>query len=540
MDSFAATYLAIDRSNRISEKVAALVDYFRAAPPEDAIWAVYLLSGRKIGRTVTSTQLRNWIAETTGYPGWLIDECYNVVGDLSETISLLVPLGRSQGPSIPLHKVIEGELLPMGFMTPDRQRESMIDLWQKLSPPEIFILHKLISANFRVGVSRQSLINALAQVAGVTPAVIAHRISGNWKPTAQTMHRIVAPQSDSTEADASAPYPFMLAHPLTETPQTLGPFNDWQLEWKWDGIRAQLIRRKGRSAIWSRGDEDISQAFPEIIQAMSTLPDGTVLDGELVAWDQPKLMPLPFSVLQKRLNRKSVELSFWPDVAVAVIAFDLLESGGVDLRDEPLSNRRAALDQLSQHWDRSIFQSSPLIQIADWPDLEALIAESRERGVEGVMIKRNSSAYKAGRPTGLWWKLKVTPYTIDAVLIAAQPGTGRRAGLLTDYTFGLWNQQHTELLPVAKAYSGLTDKEVEEMDRFVRNHTTGRFGPVHAVEPTRVVELGFEAIARSTRHKSGLAVRFPRILRLRDDKKPADADTIEFLRTLLLKAERAS
>ncbi len=540
MDKFTATYLAIDRSNRISEKVAALVDYFRIAPPEDAIWAVYLFAGRKIGRTVTSTQLRNWIAELTGYPTWLIEESYHVVGDLSETISLLVPYGRSDDLAIPLHELIESILKPLGTMPQELQKKSMIELWKKLSPQETFILHKLISTNFRVGVSKQSLINALAEVAGVPAAVIAHRLSGNWKPTAQSMQRILSSQTDQTETDANVPYPFMLAHPLTEKPVTLGAIDEWQLEWKWDGIRAQLIRRNGKSAIWSRGDENISDAFPEIIQAMSTLPDGTVLDGELVAWDEQVQKPYPFSVLQKRLNRKSVDMSFWPDVPVAVIGFDLLEYQGIDLREKPLHERRSVLESIAGQFDRAIFRNSEKIIVTNWEALEPLIAESRERSVEGVMIKQKTSVYKAGRVTGPWWKLKVSPYTVDAVLIAAQPGTGRRAGLLTDYTFGVWNDEQTELLPVAKAYSGLTDKEVEEMDRYVRNHTTGRFGPVHAVKPERVVELGFEAIARSTRHKSGIAVRFPRILRLRDDKKPIHADNISYLRKLLNQSERVT
>jgi DNA ligase-1 len=354
------------------------------------------------------------------------------------------------------------------------------------------------------------------------------------------MRQILKPTSGDDPLDETLPFPFMLAHALAEPPATLGAPDDWQIEWKWDGIRAQLLRRGGKVAIWSRGDELISGAFPELVQAGHGLPHGTVIDGEIVAWDELTLRPRPFASLQRRLNRKNVEMTFWPDVPVNLIAFDLLELGGRDLRSEPLKTRRAMLEELLANVaPASLITLSTPVGVSSWEELNERMAESRGRGVEGVMLKRVDSAYLVGRVTGPWWKLKVNPYTMDAVLIAAQPGTGRRAGLFTDYTFGVWNDAHTELVPVAKAYSGLTDAEIAEMDRFVRSHTTGRFGPVHMVEPTRVVELGFEAIQRSDRHKSGVAVRFPRILRLRDDKAPAEADTLAMLNALLESIEPA-
>ncbi|HEX3356632.1 MAG TPA: ATP-dependent DNA ligase [Tepidisphaeraceae bacterium] len=534
MQRFTQLYLALDRSNRTSDKLEAMRAYFRTAPPEDAIWAVYLLAGRKLGRTITSRQMRDWASEVSGFAPWMLNECYSVVGDLSETLSLLIPFPNPAHPAPPLHEIVEQRLKIIGKLPPAQQREMLIQTWRDLTVDQRFILHKLISTNFRVGVSKQSLTIALAEVAGVETSVMAHRLSGQWSPQTMTMHRLLAPMSENEPRDANLPFPFMLAHALSDPPESLGDFSDWQHEWKWDGIRAQIIRRQNKTAIWSRGDELISSGFPELLQTGNALPDGTVLDGEIVAWNESTSRPQPFAVLQRRINRKNVEPSFWPDVPVMFIAFDLLELDARDIRNDPLSLRRAALEnliaKLSQ--DRNIAISQP-VDANSWEQLIGRMTESRDRAVEGVMLKRRDSLYHAGRPTGPWWKLKVQPYTMDAVLISAQPGTGKRAGLLTDYTFGVWDETKSSLVPVAKAYSGLTDAEIAEMDRFIRSHTTGRFGPVHAVEPLRVFELGFEAIQRSDRHKSGLAVRFPRILRLRDDKKPADADSIQTLRNLL-------
>ncbi len=540
MRRFAALYARLDGSNRTSEKLEALRDYFVSAPPEDAIWAVYILSGRKIGRTINSRQLRQWAAEVSGFPEWMLQECHNLVGDLSETLSLLIPFASPIDIAPPLHEMIESRLLPAGKLLADKQREIIVQTWRELSAEERFVFHKLTSGNFRVGVSRQSLILALAAAAQVEPSVIANRLSGNWSPEPAMMRRLLTPAGPEEPRSSSLPYPFMLAHALHEPPDTLGALEEWNIEWKWDGIRSQLIRREGKVAIWSRGDELISGAFPELIQAAALLPDGMVLDGEIVAWDEAAGHPQPFAALQRRLNRKNVELSFWPDVPVKLIAFDLLELDSRDLRADTFAVRRQLLDNLIRtHSSVPEIGISANLHVKSWDELLLRMEESRARRVEGVMLKHRDSPYRAGRPTGLWWKLKVQPYTVDAVLIAAQSGSGKRAGLFTDYTFGVWNDAHTELLPVAKAYSGLTDQEIVEMDRFVRRHTTGRYGPVHAVEPVRVLELGFEAIQRSTRHKSGVALRFPRILRLRVDKKPDEADTLQSLRQLLAGSEGA-
>lgn len=546
MKRFTDLYQRLDATTRTNEKLAAIVDYFQTAPPRDAAWAAYVLAERKIGKGVSTTQLRHWAAEASGHPQWLVDECMTVAGDLSETLSLLVPRAADGSAAPSLHEMVETRLAVLGKMPAARQKETILRTWAELSTDQRLVFHKLLSGNFRVGVSRQMLVRALAQVAGVEPAVIAHRLAGHWSADEASLAKLLAPLGadgadvgDPLSAPA-VPYPFMLAHALHDPPAgALGELSDWAIEWKWDGIRAQVIRRTNATAIWSRGDELVNGAFPEIVQAANMLPPGTTIDGELLAWDDRVSLPLPFARLQRRLNRKGVELSFWPEVPVTFMAFDVLERDGVDLRSRSLAERLAILDELLQSVaNTGVWRRSDAVKPTSWEELVSHIDQSRERGVEGVMIKRLDSVYQAGRVTGLWWKLKVDPYTVDAVLIAAEPGHGRRAGLLTDYTFGVWHDD--ALVPVAKAYSGLTDKEITEVDKFARRHTVSKRGPVHLLEPLRVFEIGFEAIAESTRHKSGVALRFPRMLRMRDDKTPADADRLSMLRELLAKTERAS
>jgi len=526
--AFTALYLALSDTTRTSEKLQILRRYFQATPPIDAAWAVYVLSGRKIGRSVSWRLLRDCTAEVSGYPPWLIDQCFLTVGDLSETLALLLPSTPEQENPPALHEMIEQYIQPLALITQKSQRELILSAWPRLNADEKLVFHKLLGGEFRVGVSKALLIRALAEVAGIDAAIIAHRLAGSWRPDASAMARLLGAHDPSSAADPGVPYPFMLAHPLSAPLATLGAITDWLIEWKWDGIRAQLIRRSGKAMLWSRGDEMVSQTFPEIVQAAATLPEGTVLDGEIVAWDDNAHRPLPFTKLQRRLNRQSVEPTFWPEIPVMFIAFDVLELDGQDVRNRTLAERRESLASLLQRpGSHPMLQLSTPVAGDSWEQIEALVAESRTRAVEGVMLKRTDSIYVPGRPTGLWWKKKIEPYTVDVVMIAAEPGHGRRAGLLTDYTFGVWDND--ALVPVAKAYSGLTDEEIAEVDRFVRGHTLSRHGPVHVVQPKLVFELGFEAIQRSTRHKSGIALRFPRMLRMRKEKKPADADRLETL-----------
>jgi DNA ligase 1 len=429
-----------------------------------------------------------------------------------------------------LSELIETRLLPLREATEERKREAVLSLWRSMPLREIFLVNKLLTGELRVGVSRTLAVRALAQHAGLDPGVVAHRLMGAWQPTAQGFAQLVA--GDVHDADLSRPYPFFLASPLEDPPAALGDRAGWQAEWKWDGIRAQLVRRGGGAWLWSRGEELITDRFPDLREVSEALPDGTVLDGEVLAYAGSA--PLPFSVLQRRIGRHKLTPAILAEAPAAFVSYDLLEMEGRDLRASPLAERRALLSRLvAGRSDRLVLSEE--VHGESWEALAALRSEARRRGVEGLMLKRRDSPYRSGRPRGDWWKWKIDPYSIDAVLVYAQPGSGRRANVLTDMTFAVWDGG--ELLPVAKAYSGLTDEELDGLDRWIRQHTLARFGPVRQVEPLHVFELHFEGIAESPRHKSGVAVRFPRIARWRTDKKPRDADTLQSLRALLRPAQ---
>ena len=526
MRAFTDLYTALDETNSTNEKVAAMASYFGAATPEDAAWAVYFLSGRRPKRLVKSGDLRAWATEAAGLPVWLFDESYSVVGDLAETIALLLPDGR-EGTDRPLHYWVERRLLAMRRMDAETQRKAMLAAWDELNHEQRFVFNKLITSGFRVGVSQKLLVRALAIESGIDEAVLTHRMMGDWQPTPEFYRRLRA--EDTSDADKSRPYPFCLAHAVDGPPQDLGDRSAWQVEWKWDGIRAQVVRRGGRVFIWSRGEELVTDRFPEVRDSALVLPDGLVLDGELLAWRDEGV--LPFGQLQRRIGRKTVGRKMLRDVPVAFLAFDILEHDGIDLREQPLSERRTLLERLLPQTSALQIRAAPIVAAPTWSELADLHDESRDRLVEGFMLKKLDAPYAVGRKRGVWWKWKVDPFTVDAVLVYAQPGSGKRATLYTDYTFAVWSDG--ELVPIAKAYSGLTDQEIREVDRFVRAHTLERFGPVRSVEPSLVFEIGFEGIRRSSRHKSGVAVRFPRMLRWRKDKAAEDADTLQTLRAIL-------
>ena len=526
MRAFADLYAALDETTATNQKVAALVVYFSSAPPADAAWAVHFLSGRRPKRLVSSGKLRAWAAEEAGIPDWLFEESYQAVGDLAETITLLLP-GSGVSSELPLSHWVEERLLRLRGEEDDVQREVMVRSWQELDSRERFVWNKLITGSFRVGASQQLVTRALAEMSGVPEGVVAHRLMGTWDPTPGFFQRLTA--LDTSDADASRPYPFFLAHPLEGEPSTLGDAGDWIAEWKWDGIRAQLIRRVGRTFLWSRGEELLAGRFPEVEESGALLPDGTVIDGELLPWLDGS--PLPFAQLQRRIGRKNLGRKILDEVPVVLVAYDLLEHAGADIRALPLSERRLRLGALIQSVPAGRLVFSTGVPAPDWDAVTRARREAREMGAEGLMLKRLSSAYGVGRRRGDWWKWKVDPHTVDAVLIYAQPGSGKRAGLFTDYTFGLWEGNH--LVPFAKAYSGLTDEEIRKVDAFVRRNTLEKFGPVRTVKPELVFELHFEGIQRSSRHKSGIAVRFPRMARWRTDKKAEEADTIETVRDLL-------
>ncbi len=543
MRDFAELYDAIDRTTATQGKVAALVAYFSVASPSDAAWAITFLAGRRPKRLVKSADLRAWAAEAADVPDWLFEESYAQAGDLAETISLLVPEAVANSVpvavanSVPVAVAnsvpelaywVEQQLLPLGQMDAPGQREALRHIWRTLGGSARFVFNKLITGAFRMGVSDGLLVRALSQVSGVSGDAISHRLMGQWEPSAEWYQRLMHPDTD--DADWSRPYPFYLAYPLEQEPSALGEAGEWQVEWKWDGIRAQLVRRRGKTLLWSRGEELLAGRFPEVEQTAEFLPDGTVIDGELVAWRDGA--PLPFAELQRRINRKTVGKKLLSDVPCAMVSYDLLELGGVDLRTSSMLERRTALESMVGGLPTGgTIHLSPIIPAPSWDAVQAARSASRAMRAEGLMLKRRTSTYGVGRRVGDWWKWKVTPLSIDAVLVYAQAGHGRRAGLYTDYTFAVWDGD--TLVPFAKAYSGLTDAEIRKVDAYVRQNTLEKFGPVRTVTPGLVFELAFEGIQESARHKSGIAVRFPRISRWRMDKLPKDADSLATIKAML-------
>ena len=554
MERFARLYDAIDRTTSTNAKVDAMAAYFQSAPAADAAWAVFFLTGRRLKRLLPYSAINSWTLSATGLSPWILDECYAIVGDGAETAALVLDqLPSAPSENLPLSKWVEDRILPLKGLDPAVQETRVTAWWRTLDRLQRYIFLKLVTGELRVGVSQTLVVRALGLAAQLPPATIAARIMGEWSPTPDWYAALLS--HERTDDDRSRPYPFFLASPLEDPIETLGDPSGWLVEWKWDGIRAQLVKRGAVVHLWSRGEELITHRFPEITAAASRLPDGTVLDGEVLAFRDER--PLPFSALQQRIGRQKQVAQLARAVPVVFMTYDILEDEGIDIRGLPQVERRARLEgrlkpamteeQVRLKPDATtdaaatvvsgfsrtvgVLRPSPLITAATWADLAALRAESRMRGVEGLMLKRVTAQYGVGRKRGDWWKWKIDPFTIDAVLIYAQPGSGRRASLLTDYTFGVWHQG--ELVPIAKAYSGLSNDEIAEMDRWIRRHTRERFGPVRHVEPVHVFELGFEAIARSTRHRSGIAVRFPRMLKWRTDKKAEDADTLETVQKLL-------
>ncbi|MFK4446740.1 DNA ligase-1 [Caballeronia udeis] len=551
MKRFAALYAALDTTTSTKEKLEALIAYFSAAEPEDAAWASYFLSGGKPRQSVPTRLLTEFARERAGLPEWLFDESYQAVGDLAETIAHILPPAQRTS-ELGLAQWIEGRVLTLRGLEPAELRTRLLGYWDELDWSERFLLTKLIGGGFRVGVARQLVVRALAEVAGVDHKRIAQRMVG-WTdsqqaPGAARYLRLIGPEITAEEntatpheSDLGLPYPFFLAHPLQADPATLGMPSDWVIEWKWDGIRAQLVKRGGRVWLWSRGEDLITDRFPELASLGAALADGTVIDGEILAWEPGGDTPLPFARLQPRITRKTLSKKVLADSPATFLAYDLLEAGGRDLRVAPLIERRAQLDALAAALGETLavdlLRVSPMVHAPDWETLAALRDESRSRGVEGLMLKGRESMYGVGRTkaSGTWWKWKIDPYAIDAVLVYAQRGHGRRASLYTDFTFAVWDEADgvRTLVPFAKAYSGLTDEEMRKVDAVVRKTTIEKFGPVRSVTPTLVFEIGFEGIQASPRHKSGIAVRFPRMLRWRTDKHIDDADTLGMLKGFL-------
>lgn len=531
MKLFTELYVELDQTNKTNEKIDALRHYFANAAAEDAAWAFYFLSGRKPRQIVPSKKLREWAIEQAGIPEWLFMESRDTVGDTAETIALLLP-NNATVDETPLHQLVEIELLPLRTSAEEIQRQAVIDAWSRMNYSQRLVYNKLISGSFRVGVSQQLVVRALSQISEMPSDIIAHRAMGDWEPTPEFFTHLIDPNLEADETPIARPYPFHLAHQADFPIDELGRLADWQAEWKWDGIRAQVIKRAGQVFIWSRGEDLMTERFPEVASAAGRLRDGSVLDGEILPWLDGRVRP--FTELQKRIGRKNLSPKILAEVPVILQVYDLLELDGRDLRSLDFRARREMLERFLAELEfdaRLVFQITESVEAADWKHLAEVRGQSRALGVEGFMLKRLDSPYRVGRHRGDWWKWKIDPLTIEAVLLYAQKGTGKRANLFTDYTFAVWKSG--ELVPFAKAYSGLTDAEIRKVDRFVRDNTIETFGPVRSVKPQLVFEIAFEALQRSTRHKSGVAVRFPRILRWREDKKIEQADSLETIFEML-------
>ena len=540
MDLFTQLFIALDQTNKTAAKSKLLSEYFKQASPADAAWAIYFLMGERMKRLVKTADLKQWACEISHYPEWLFAECYDHVGDLAETLALCIfseDKFRKAPLKMSLSELIENYLLPMKTMEPEAQSQRIIDLWSSMDFSMALVLNKLITGGFRVGVSKSLVIKSLAENASVDPAVMAHKLMGQWEPTEANFKDLFAEKA--TEDEVLRPYPFCLAYPLEikegeSLSMILGDSNEWQIEPKWDGIRAQIIVRKGARVIWSRGEQLLNEQVPEIEAALKTISDeqSFVLDGEILAWDFEINQVRSFADLQKRLGRKKVSQKILKEIPVVFMAYDLLEMNGVDLRSKPTAERRDALEKWIPSIETSIIKLSPVFDASKgWEAMAEIRDHSREKGIEGLMLKQKTAIYSVGRKKGLWWKWKVEPYTVDAVMVYAQQGHGRRAGVFSDYTFSIWNDG--ELVPFCKAYSGLSDKEMKRVDKWIRANTTAKHGPVRVVQAELVFEIAFEGIQESKRHKSGIAVRFPRIKRWREDKLASDADSLETVKSLL-------
>ncbi|BFO02694.1 MULTISPECIES: ATP-dependent DNA ligase [Pseudomonas] len=551
MKTFAELYLRLDATTSSNAKLEALRDYFADAPAEDAAWAVYFLAGGRPRQMVPTRLLRELTLELSHLPDWLFEESYQAVGDLAETISLVLP-DNPHGNDEGLAFWVEEHLLPLRGLPPETIRQRLPGLWSQLDRPGLMLCLKLITGSFRVGVSKLLVTRALAQLAGLDAKRVAQRLVGytdlSHRPTAQDYLQLIAAESaDEHRQRGGQPYPFFLAHalqaPVEQFETLLGSVSAWQAEWKWDGIRAQVVKRDGQLWIWSRGEELVTERFPELHSLATTLPDGVVLDGEILVWKPGSqagdVAVQPFALLQQRLGRKTLGKKLLTEAPVVLQAYDLLEWQGEDWRNRPQHERRAQLQHLTQQYPLAPVLLSPLLQGSDWHDLARQREQSRSLGVEGLMLKQRDALYGVGRTKdmGLWWKWKIDPFSVDAVLIYAQRGHGRRASLYSDYTFAVWDgppgTPGRTLVPFAKAYSGLSDAEMRQVDAIIRKTTVETFGPVRSVTPTLVFELGFEGIALSKRHKSGIAVRFPRMLRWRHDKPVQEADDLATLQALL-------
>ena len=535
MKRFAELIMKLATTTKTTAKLQAIRTYFSEANSDDKIWVIALFTGRRPKRSVNSALLRASCMKAANIDPWLFEECYHTVGDLAETISLLIPESNIDTKDLVEHSLSHymNLLRNIGKEEDDVKALFVTEAWAQMNRSEIFVFNKLMTGGFRIGVSQKLMVNAIAKTTDVSPSIIAHRIMGDWNPATISFDELMS--TEHSAADDSKPYPFYLAYAIENEVNELGSENEWQAEWKWDGIRGQIIKRNDELFVWSRGEELMTDKFPEYKILQELLPNGTAIDGEIISLAAPpeegNFAPLPFAALQTRIGRKNITAKQLKEAPVGFIAYDIIEENGADIRMISMEERRKKLEKIIQTINVPFLHLSPIIEFKKWDELIAIRKQSRDKGSEGIMLKRKISVYKDGRKRGDWWKWKIDPLTIDAVMIYAQKGSGRRSNLYTDYTFAV--KDGDKLVTFAKAYSGLTDKEFAEVDNFVKRNSIEKFGPVRTVKPELVFELAFEGIAESKRHKSGVALRFPRMNRWRKDKKVEDINTLDDLKMML-------
>ena len=535
MKRFAELIMKLATTTKTTAKMEAIRAYFSEANSEDKIWVIALFTGRRPKRSINSALLRGACMHTANIEPWLFEECYHTVGDLAETISLLIPESNIDTNNIVEYSLTHymNLLRTIGKENDEKKQQFVTEAWAKMNRSEIFVFNKLMTGGFRIGVSQKLMVNAIAKTTDVSPSIIAHRIMGDWNPAIISFDELMS--TEHSAADDSKPYPFYLAYAIDNEVSELGDEKEWQAEWKWDGIRGQIIKRNDELFVWSRGEELMTDKFPEYKILQELLPNGTAIDGEIISLAAPPeegtFAPLPFSALQTRIGRKNITTKQLKEAPVGFIAYDLVEEYGEDIRMISMTERREKLEAIIEKLNVPFLHLSPIINFEKWKDLIEIRKQSRDKGSEGIMLKRKNSEYKDGRKRGDWWKWKIDPLTIDAVMIYAQKGSGRRSNLYTDYTFAV--RDGDKLVTFAKAYSGLTDKEFAQVDNFVKRNSIEKFGPVRTVKPELVFELAFEGIAESKRHKSGVALRFPRMNRWRKDKKVEDINTLDDLKIML-------
>ncbi|KRD08145.1 ATP-dependent DNA ligase [Flavobacterium sp. Root901] len=533
MKNFAQLIKTLDSSNKTNVKVDALTTYFKNASPEDKVWTIAILSHRRPARPVNTTLLRLWANELANIPLWLFEESYHIVGDLAETIALIIPTTKEHSDKS-LTEFLQ-EIIALKKKTDFEKKEYLQENWMALNYYERFVFTKLITGSFRIGVSQKLMTRALSKAEDVDEDALAYKLMGNWNPNTITFQELILDEKSSDYL--SKPYPFYLAYPIEGEIEDLGNPEDWSIEHKWDGIRSQTIIRDDEIYVWSRGEELVTDKYPEFKSFLGVIPNGTVIDAEILAFPENEIGT--FNDLQARIGRKTISANLLEKVPVILKVYDILEWEGKDIRNLPYIERRLLLENLyDEIKDKTnSFRLSERIALTSWEDVANERMRAREMKSEGLMLKRNTSPYQVGRKKGDWWKWKIEPLVIDAVLTYAMRGHGRRSNLFTDYTFALWQDNEKgekELVTFAKAYSGLTDAEFRKVDDFIKKNTLERFGPVRSVTPKLVFEIGFEGISLSKRHKSGIATRFPRILRWRQDKKIEEANSIEDLKSMIL------